>query len=122
MSAAESTPRSTPNRPISREPLKNAGVAAESLVDAAVVASHLGVSRDYVYEHALELGAVRLGAGPRARLRFRLADVDARLTACSTGRGSEAASDRMVEPKGRRRARSGSGSGVELLPIRGRDT
>jgi len=41
-----------------------------ALVDAASVAEHLGVSRDYVYEHADDLGARRLGSGPRARLRF----------------------------------------------------
>ena len=31
------------------------------LVDAAALAAELGVSRDYVYEHAAELGALRLG-------------------------------------------------------------
>jgi hypothetical protein len=28
------------------------------------------VSRDYVYSHANELGAIRLGTGPKTRLRF----------------------------------------------------
>ena len=41
-----------------------------SLVDAAQLAAELGVSRDWVYEHAGELGALRLGNGPKARLRF----------------------------------------------------
>jgi len=40
------------------------------LVDAATLAGLLGVSRAYVYEHATDLGALRLGDGPRARLRF----------------------------------------------------
>lgn len=40
------------------------------LVTAATLAGLLGVSRDYVYEHATDLGALRLGDGPRARLRF----------------------------------------------------
>jgi hypothetical protein len=43
------------------------------LVDAAVVAERLGVSRGWVYRHADALGAVRLGTGPRARMRFDLA-------------------------------------------------
>jgi hypothetical protein len=44
------------------------------LVDAAQLASILGVERDWVYAHAKELEAVRLG-GPRGRLRFDLAAV-----------------------------------------------
>lgn len=40
------------------------------LIDAAEVARRHGMSRDWVYEHADELGACRLGSGPRARLRF----------------------------------------------------
>ena len=40
------------------------------LVDAAALAAELHVSRDFVYEHSQQLGALRLGAGPKARLRF----------------------------------------------------
>lgn len=40
------------------------------LIDASALAVELGVSRAFVYEHAAELLAIRLGAGPRARLRF----------------------------------------------------
>jgi len=57
------------------------------LVDTAAVAHHLGTSRGYVYEHADELGARRLGTGPKARLRFDLAGVDRRLT-CLANRES----------------------------------
>jgi hypothetical protein len=39
-------------------------------VDAATLAGELGVERSWVYEHARELHAIRLGSGPRARLRF----------------------------------------------------
>jgi hypothetical protein len=42
------------------------------LVDARQLAADLGVSVDYVYAHATELGAVRLGSGPKARIRFDL--------------------------------------------------
>lgn len=38
-------------------------------VDAATLAHDLSVERDWVYAHAPELGAIRLG-GPRGRLRF----------------------------------------------------
>ena len=44
-----------------------------ALVDARELAVELGVSTDYVYSHAVELGAMRLGSGPKARIRF---DVD----------------------------------------------
>jgi hypothetical protein len=91
-----------------------------ALVDAASVAEHLGVSRDYVYEHADDLGARRLGSGPRARLRFDLAEVDSRLTSCARSRGSEAAGSGAVERTRRRRCSSGLGTSVPLLPIKGR--
>lgn len=42
------------------------------LVDAAALAGALGVDRSYVYAHAAELGAVRLGGGSKPRLRFDL--------------------------------------------------
>lgn len=45
------------------------------LVDAQVAASHLGVDRRWVIDHARELGGVRLGAA-RGRLRFDLAAVE----------------------------------------------
>jgi hypothetical protein len=44
--------------------------ALPQLLDAAAVARMLGVTRGWVYEHAAELGAIRLGAGSRPRLRF----------------------------------------------------
>lgn len=57
--------------------------AGPPLVTAEVVAEHLGVERSYVYENAVKLGVRRLGDGPKARLRFSLADVD-RLLTCSS--------------------------------------
>ena len=45
---------------------------AVALVDARQLARDLGVSLDYVYAHATELGAMRLGSGPKARIRFDL--------------------------------------------------
>jgi hypothetical protein len=48
------------------------------LVDAATLARELGVERDWVYDHAAQLGSIRLG-GPRGRLRFDLASVREKL-------------------------------------------
>ena len=42
------------------------------LVGPRELAEGLGVSLDYVYAHATELGAMRLGSGPKARIRFDL--------------------------------------------------
>jgi len=39
-------------------------------IEAKEVARQLGVSREWVYEHAEELGGSRIGSGPRPRLRF----------------------------------------------------
>jgi hypothetical protein len=51
-------------------PAPRAGEAgAGRLIDAAAVARRLGVRRNWVYAHAAQLGAVRLGGG-RGRLRF----------------------------------------------------
>lgn len=44
--------------------------AEHTWVDAAEMARRLDVTREWVYEHAHELGAVRIGHGPRPRLRF----------------------------------------------------
>jgi hypothetical protein len=88
------------------------------LVDAAVVADAIGHSRDYVYEHADELGAVRLGAGPRPRLRFDLRRaVAAYAASCSTGRSADAAEPPRSAPSRRQRARI-SAAGPDRLPMR----
>jgi hypothetical protein len=42
----------------------------DALWTAQRVASHYGVRVDFVYQHADELGCVRLGGGPCPRLRF----------------------------------------------------
>jgi hypothetical protein len=40
------------------------------LVNAAELARRLGTERSWVYTHAIELGAVKLGSGRKPRLRF----------------------------------------------------
>ena len=63
--------------------------SASRLADAAEVARELGVDRDWVYAHAEELGAARLG-GARGRLRFDLVRIRRDL-ACPDHAGSRPA-------------------------------
>jgi hypothetical protein len=49
---------------------RRSGGAEVDLIDAAAVARRLGISRATVYAKAEQLGAIRLGEGKRARLRF----------------------------------------------------
>jgi hypothetical protein len=42
------------------------------LVDAAELARQLGTSRSHIYKHSEELGAQRVGTGPKPRLRFNV--------------------------------------------------
>ncbi len=74
-------------------------------LDAQEVANRLGVSREWVYEHASELGAARIGKGPRPRLRFppRLLEV----------RDEEPTRERASGSTARRGRTAG------LIPIRG---
>jgi hypothetical protein len=88
-------------------------------VDAGTVARELGVSRSFVYEHAAELGAVRIGDGERPRLRFDLGRAREAWNARQANERSLKAKPPAVSARsaGRRRARLGTE--VDLLPIRG---
>ena len=46
------------------------GGAGSTCLTVSQVAARYRVSRSWVYAHQRELGAMRLGDGPRARLRF----------------------------------------------------
>lgn len=59
--------------------------------DAQGVATYLAVKVDWVYDHAGPLGAVRLGDGPKSRLRFDLDRVDEWVSAFNVGKRSEPA-------------------------------
>ena len=74
-------------------------------LDAAGIAKRFGVGRSWVYAHKDELGAVRLGSGPKARLRFDVVRVEAVLNA-----------ERAPAPRAARRPRR-SGD-VKALPRR----
>lgn len=81
--------------------------SSQKLVDAATLADLLGVSRDTVYARADEFGAIRIGSGPRPRLRFN----PARIAALP--------SEQTPPPPApvRRPHRRRSGTDVELLPV-----
>lgn len=51
----------------------------DRLLTAVEVAARFNVDRGWVYAHANELGVIRLGDGPRPRLRFDAAVVAQRL-------------------------------------------
>ena len=80
------------------------------LIDVAAAAKLLGTSTTFIYEHKWELGAVRLGKGPKAPLRFD----PARLTATPP-----APSPPGPPPKPTPRRQPGTGA-TDLLPVRGR--
>jgi hypothetical protein len=78
--------------------------------DVHAVCARFGVSVDYVYAHATELGAIRLGEGPKARLRFDLTAVERALA----GHGAPAKPAPQARRARRRKQRSGR---VELIPF-----
>jgi hypothetical protein len=88
------------------------GQSDPALIDAAELARRLGMDRSWVYSHAAKLGAVKLGEGPRARLRF-----DPQLASKALKRVGE------LPPTSPRRERSlrsrPSRSTTTLLPIKG---
>jgi hypothetical protein len=84
---------------------------AARLVDAAEVADLLGVARSWVYDNAERLGAVRIGDGPRGRLRF---NVDRALTAWR-----DREPEPEPEPQPRAPRRRATTTTAALLPIKG---
>jgi hypothetical protein len=82
------------------------------LVDAAELARRLGTDRSWVYSHAEELGAIRLGSGPKARLRF---DPETAILQARVANAKE----KNVAKKPRRRSHSRRPRKVALLPING---
>jgi hypothetical protein len=91
------------------------GLQRRELVDAAELARRFGIDRSWVYTHAIELGAVKLGSGAKPRLRFD-PEVAAR-TLRKVGEEGPAADPparsgkRADQPPGAERA------AVRLLPI-----
>jgi hypothetical protein len=79
------------------------------VIDAATLAKKLGVSREYIYDHAEELGGEKLGEGPRGRWRF-----PAERPEISRHQEAVARPDPRTRPRARR-----STANVTLLAVRG---
>jgi hypothetical protein len=97
---------------------------ASGLVDAATLARLLSVTRGTVYEHADEFGAVRLGDGPRSRLRFDVERARAAWTRRVSGGRShepEPPTAAPIQRAPRRRRNGATRSGVDLLPVKDRE-
>lgn len=90
---------------------------AGELVDAAEVARRFGVTAEWVRDRAGELGAVRLGSGPRPRLRFDPTSVADRFP--RSGREGSGGGDPAPRRRSTGRGRRVAGTGVALLPIEG---
>ncbi len=91
---------------------------ARRLVDAATLAAELGVGRSWVYAHRGELGAIQLGTGSKPRLRFD-SEVARNVLAYSASKESQEPKTPVPLRSSRRRRQRRTGSGPELLPIRG---
>jgi hypothetical protein len=83
------------------------------LLTVAAVSQEFGVSTDWLYTNARPLGAIRLGSGPRARLRFDRATIADRIAKVASNASRERSSQR-----GKRRRGTRDGADVDLLPIR----
>jgi hypothetical protein len=90
------------------------------LVDATTVARRYGLTRQWVYEHAHELGAIRLGNGGRPRLRFDLKRVAEALAQDSQHRPSAARRTVAQRYTRRGRPRAQAPPDVSLIPIKSR--
>jgi len=96
------------------ELLEARGLQQRELVDASALAKRFGIERSWVYSHAIELGAVKLGNGAKPRLRF-----DPEVAARVLRRvGEEPAADPPARSGKRAGQPQGSEGRVELLPIR----
>ena len=85
------------------------------LVDAIELARRFGIERSWVYSHAIELGAVKLGNGAKPRLRFDPA-VAARVLQKTDETSAAVPPTRSGERAGQ--PLGGGGTGVPLLPVR----
>lgn len=77
------------------------------------VAAYIGVDASFVRRHSAELGAVRLGDGPKARLRFDRFAVDAWAQRHRVDADEPAPKRQRVAPARR------TSPTVELLPVGG---
>jgi hypothetical protein len=87
------------------------------LIDARELAEQLGVARDWVYANAERLGGVRLGDGPRGRLRF---DVERAREALVASTGGDQPMHNGASRRRRGRPRRKAVTAVPLIQGRSR--
>jgi hypothetical protein len=100
--------------------------ARQQLVDAATLASELGVDRSWVYSHSGELGAIKLGTGSKPRLRFDRAVALEVFAGCATKQpqhpGASIGAESAVPPaRHRRRSPIGLPEPGSVLAVRPRE-
>ena len=95
------------------ELLARAAPVRPELVDAAELARRLGVERSWVYTHAIQLGAIKLGNGRRPRLRFDPQVAIERIRATERQEANQGRLQRLPPP------RPVDGGRPRLLPIKG---
>ncbi|HYM46771.1 MAG TPA: hypothetical protein VES65_11510 [Solirubrobacteraceae bacterium] len=86
------------------------------MLTVSQLAQHLHLNRAWVYEHADELGAIRLGDGPKARLRFDLRTAKTALGQHQAGRTPAPAGTKPHRP-----TRLPATEDAQLLEVRRRD-
>ena len=69
------------------------------MLTVSELAQHLHLHRAWVYEHADELGAIRVGNGPKARIRFDLHTAKGALQRQQAGRGPAPAPPKPRTPR-----------------------
>lgn len=91
---------------------------APRLLTAEQVADRFGVGAAWVREHAVELGALRLGDGPRPRLRFNADTVADALTACCGSRRSTTPETPATTPETADHSARRAGAATGSWPVR----
>jgi hypothetical protein len=117
-----SEPMSRAHQDTDGDPLEELLVAraAGCLLTVSDVADLLRLDDDWVYAHADELGAVRLGSGKRAPVRFEPATLAARLRALRDAEPARAKDRPPAKRTSRRRKESRAAPADDLLPINDR--
>ena len=83
--------------------------ASARVLNAREVSQLLGRSAPWVYAHATELGAIRMGNGPKARIGFDLANIE------RWKRDNQARPPAVRKPP-RRRPRRNTSRATNLIP------
>jgi hypothetical protein len=99
-------------------PVSLAAPEAAQLLTAKEVAEQFKLSREFVYEHQARLGVIKLGDGPRPRLRFDRARVARALDVHSTA-PVQSEAPKATAARRRRSTTRTPPNGSPLLPYEG---